>query len=147
MPATENPDVVDTLRRVMEIRKVKMTALAERVGIPYRSLQNYLYKKSPLPLDVFMKICSSLDITPEWVFSGRFHVDTHALRDALREVFGDLLEGFWFDDNVELKFNPLHKASDMAEGPRTVGTLAVLLAGAYDVAREARALRPEDDDT
>lgn len=49
MADVSESDIVDALRVLISRRKLKLVDIAETLGIPYRSLQNYMYKKARMP--------------------------------------------------------------------------------------------------
>ena len=69
---------------IAKYRRMKMTVLARRAGVPYRTLQNYIYKVSSPGLKEFLQLCAAINVKPELVF-GRF-ADVDDLGKLLREI-------------------------------------------------------------
>jgi hypothetical protein len=51
MTLEPSADVIDNLRIALKNRKLKLTVVAERLNIPYRSIQNYFAKRSDMPVN------------------------------------------------------------------------------------------------
>lgn len=139
-------DIVDVLRDLIERRKIKLTRLARDTGIPYRSLQNYLSKKSPLPLTAYLKICSRIGITPDYPISDRFRIEKYPLQQAIIDVMGPLLDAVELDADSRLSIRPSAGEHDPQHVRRVAGFLAVMIDGRYDLLRELELSKPEEDD-
>jgi hypothetical protein len=138
--------IIDVLRHLIERRKIKLTALARDTGIPYRSLQNYLSKKSRLPLPAYLKICSRIGITPDYPVIDRFKIAHHALQQAIIDVMGPLLDAVELDEDSRLSIRPSVGEHDPHHVPRVAGFLAAMIDGRYDILREMELDEPGDDD-
>lgn len=88
---TEDQPVLDGIRALMKKRKITLRELASRVGIPYRTLQNYLNGNSRFPAYVFLNICETLGLGRHYVLSGSADVSYQELVDSIIQVFGDEL--------------------------------------------------------
>ncbi len=149
MAEWSNLEIVPTLREAMAKRSVKLTDLARLTGIPYRSLQNYFSRKTEMPASVYLKICAQLGLDPFYVKEEKFLIEYYPLRKALVRTLGGLLptHDFLPDRTMALV--------EYSGEPRTehqlwkdAGTVAILLAGAYDQERELELHSPliDDDD-
>lgn len=139
-------DIVDALRAVMKRRKIKLIDIAADIGVPYRNLQNYMYKKAKIPLDTYIKICNRIGVTADYPAHGRFNISTHDMQEAIISVFGhELLNSIQFDEHLNWTIGPRRERDD-ARIRSTAMTFATLLGGAYDRARESRLLPEETDE-
>ena len=143
MTDVSESDIVDALRAVISRRKLKLVDLAKSLDIPYRSLQNYMYKKARMPLDVYIRLCSFIGITADYPIQGRFKLAHHDLQNALIEVFGEeFFNSIDFDEHLRWTMTP-RRERDQARVRRTAGSFAIQIAAEYDLNREGN-LRPED---
>lgn len=146
MADVSESDIVDALRVLISRRKLKLVDIAETLGIPYRSLQNYMYKKARMPLDVYIRLCGVVGVTTDYPILGRFKLSHHDLQHALIEVMGaEFFNSIDFDDHLRWTMSP-KREKDYARIARTAGEFAALIAAQYDQAREAhiRADEPEE---
>lgn len=137
--------IIDAVRDVMDRRRLKLTDIARDIGIPYRSLQNYMSKRSMIPLDVYIKLCARIGITPDYPVAEKFKLDTYAVREAFERVFGSTFFNFISvsdDLTVELDTTREH---DAASARNAAHVVAALFAGAYDLSRELALTRSEDE--
>ena len=145
MADVSESDIVDALRAVISRRKLKLIDLARSLDIPYRSLQNYMYKKARMPLDVYVKLCSQLGITADYPIQGQFKLAHHDLQDALIEVFGEeFFNSIDFDEHLRWTMTA-KRERDQARIRRTAGSFAIQVAAEYDLNREAN-LKPDDSE-
>ncbi|WP_245282520.1 MULTISPECIES: helix-turn-helix transcriptional regulator [Hyphomicrobiales] len=136
-------DIVEALRAIMARRKLKLADLAKSLDIPYRSLQNYMYKKARMPLDVYVRLCSLLGVTADYPIQGRFRLEHHDLQQAMIEVFGEeFFNSIDFDEYLRWTMTP-KRERDPARIRRTAGSFAVQIAGEYDQLRELN-IKPDD---
>ena len=66
---------------------LNVTRLAERAGLPYRTLQDYLSGKHRVPASAIPGLARTLDVSADWLLTGEpvaLHPPT--LRRALRRV-------------------------------------------------------------
>lgn len=128
--------VVDTLREVIDRRKLKITNVAEEAGIPYRTLQNYLAKTSRMPLAAYFDVCRAVGVPPDYPVARRFKIDHHALQQALIDILGPTLNSIDVSEDFRLGL----RSSD---GPdenhirRVAGFLSAMINSRYDLIREA----------
>ena len=147
MPPDASADVVDNLRVALKNRAVKLTVLAEKLGIPYRSLQNYFSKRSDMPLGVYIRICQYAAIPPQYPIHGlRFTIAWHPLQNALINILGDNLPGFSIDEKGMYLEPPPSERRDAATLRRDAMNLVALLESEYDQALERDVCRPLDED-
>ena len=137
-------DPIDCLRDTLRKRGVKLTSVAEKTGIPYRSLQNYFAKKSEIPLTTFLSICRAADIPPEWpIYGNRIKLDQALLRQALVDVMGDALPTVVDAERLSVSPRP-QSPLDRANIWKDAGVLAALVEGRYDQGA-LRAVERSDD--
>jgi len=144
--AESDSEIIDALRDLMTQQKLKMTDVAKGINIPYRSLQNYMAKRSPMPLSVYIDVCEWIGITPDYLAKGRFKLDHHALQRAIIEVFGEeLFNSIDFDDHMRWTIGPKREL-DRARLRRAAGAIAGWIEGAYGQAREIGKRTPDEED-
>ncbi|XYD09645.1 helix-turn-helix transcriptional regulator [Methylobacterium sp. NMS12] len=135
--------LADTLRAAMAKRSVKLTDLAQLTGVPYRSLQNYLTRKTDMPASVYLKICAQLGLDPFYVAAEKSALDYRALRGALVNALGQHLPTHEFDEKGEMHLVPYAGPErDRADLWRDAGTVAHFVAAEYDRDSEAQLHQP-----
>jgi hypothetical protein len=136
-------DAIAVLRSLVEQRRLKMTDVAAEIGVPYRSLQNYLYGTTRMPLEVYIELCAHVGVTADYPFEGRFKLDHHTLQKAIADVFGDSISGIDVSRDSVLSVGPSQRSLPKDHVQRVAGFLAALIAGRYDVLREADLLQTD----
>lgn len=130
--------VIDTLREVIDRRKLKLKVIAEEAGVPYRSLQNYLSKSTRIPLATYLDVCRVIGIPPDYPIARRFKIDHHALQQALIDAIGPALNAIDVDDDsTNLGIRSSVGEHDEKHVRRIAGFLAAMINGRYDLIREA----------
>lgn len=136
--------IIDTLRALMTQQNLKMTDLAKGIDIPYRSMQNYMSKRSPMPLGVYIATCGWIGITPDYPVRGKFELAHHDLQRALLDVFGEeFFNSVDFDDHLNWVIGP-RRPMDKRRAVSNAGIFATFLAGEYDQTRRANMREPEE---
>lgn len=137
--------IVETLKGAMKARGLRLTNVAQLTGIPYRSLQNYFSRKTEMPATTYLRLCAALGLDPDYVRRQRFDLDQDVLRKAIVRSLGPLVPTYVFYPNGSLGPEAA-SAVDRTEQQilRDAGTLAHVLAGAYDVLKEAELQVPLD---
>lgn len=136
---------ITELRRIIDRRKVKITYLAKRVGIPYRTLQNYLSGRHRIPLQAYIDICYKLGITAEYPLVGKFKLDHHALQKAILMALGPVLPYIELNKSSEMSVRK-EPIKDDTDAIRIAGFLAAMIAGHYDLRREVELGTPVFDE-
>lgn len=135
--------IAATLRATMEKRSIKLTDLARLTNVPYRSLQNYLSRKTDMPASVYLKICAQLGLDPFYVATEKFPIEYYALRKALVGVIGQQLPTHEFSEAGDMQLVPYAgPLRGEAELWKDAGTVAHFVASAYDRNRERDLHRP-----
>lgn len=135
------PEVMTRLRDVLKRRKIKVTWAAERLGMPYRRLQNYLYGQSDMPVDVLFGLADLAGVSVDCLRKDKHVLDSSALRSALVEVLGDAMPHCEIEDaTFKVRLRPAGAALDV----RSAGLLTFLIADRYDLALEALLAEPID---
>ncbi len=139
-------DIVEALRSIMARRKLKLASVAKTLDIPYRNLQNYMYKKARMPLDVYVRLCAVIGVTADYPIQGQFKLTYHDMQQSLIDVFGEeFFNSIDFDEHLRWTMAS-KRERDEARIRRTAGSFAVQIAAKYDQLRE-RDLKPEDTDS
>jgi len=81
----------DRIRDVIGDRDITQAALAQRLDIPYTTLNGYLNRHNRVPLDVIHDIAAELDISTDYLFE--FTKDPER-PPALSRTERRLVEGF-----------------------------------------------------
>ncbi len=120
------------IRMAMTEKHISLTAVSKEIGVPYRSLQNYLSGTSRMPAVVYVQICEYLEVDNQYVLDQSFEFSHNAFWDALWTVFGDGLL------SVELKENTTgyRNQSDHNRKQAIASELTVKLNTAYDKHRK-----------
>lgn len=135
---------IDRLRWVLDRRSIKLTDLARRTGIPYRSLQNYMYKKSRIPLSACVVICQNIGITVEYLFDDKFKLDYHILKNCIHEVLGEQLDAMDINERLELTRRQEPIINSAEHRNRVASALAAFLSSAYDRGMERGIISGKD---
>jgi len=145
MPNADDP-IIDTLRAIMARQKLKITDMAKEIGVPYRSLQNYMTKRSPMPLSVYIAACEWIGITPDYPLRGRFKLSHHDLQRALIEVFGEeFFNSIDFDEHLRWTIGP-RREIDRRRMVGNAGNFAQMISSEYDTIREGGMREPEESE-
>lgn len=79
----DDATLVRALRDVIKAKKVSLRTISERLGVPYRSVQNYVGGETRMPADFLLNVCSFIGIEPEYLVYGDFYLRENDLYDAL----------------------------------------------------------------
>lgn len=55
--------IITALRAIMNSKRVKLTDIAIKIDVPYRSLQNWFSMSSSMPLPIYIAICNELGLS------------------------------------------------------------------------------------
>lgn len=133
MTEAKRGETISALREVLKRRSIKLTTLAEKIDVPYRSLQNY-FSKTDMPLWVYESICRYSGVDPSYpIKNGRSLINRAALAEALIEVFGDALPSLSFEaESSGVVVSPANDRSKV-DLRRDASAFAVLLSSHYDL--------------
>lgn len=62
--------MVERLRLAFDAKALSVAEVAKACGIPYRTLQNYLLESRSPSSEALQKICATIKINANWLFSG-----------------------------------------------------------------------------
>ena len=125
-------ELLEGLRSAMKSRKVSVRALSERLGVPYRTLQNYLTGQTRLPAATFLSACNALGLDQHFVMTNSFELSGSDMYDAVLTVLNDVLP-LIDAPSVEADVKPrLTDKSDSAHRQVAATVLAIKLSKAYD---------------
>ncbi|WP_156967754.1 helix-turn-helix domain-containing protein [Methylosinus sp. PW1] len=145
MTDAKTDDTIAALREALRRRSIKLTTLAEKIEVPYRSLQNYL-NKNDMPLWVYEKICRYASIDPTYpINNGRSLINRNAIAGALIDVFGQELPSLSNDSDSLSVISAPAKDRSKADLRRDASAFAVLLSGHYDLNIERELSEPIDE--
>lgn len=144
MTPKSDEDLVDAIHYLIKRRGLKLPALSKDLGIKYRTLQNYLYKKSRMPIGVYLELCGRLGVPGDYPIRERFKLDFEALRGAVDATLGDVIEYIQVDDEMRLSVQP-ERLSPHRSNSRTV--IAHLLQSHYDRIMQWHLDNTKEDDT
>jgi hypothetical protein len=133
------PEVMTRLRDVLKRRKIKVTWAAERLGMPYRRLQNYLYGQSDMPVDVLFGLADLAGVSVDYLRKDKHVLDNSALQSALVRVLGATMPLVEMTSGG-LTVRPCPHGTTV--DTRSTGLLAFMIADRYDLALEASLLEP-----
>jgi transcriptional regulator with XRE-family HTH domain len=63
--------IQDRLKQIIKNKRLKITEFANICDIPYRSVQGYLRGERMLGGNTIIKICTQLNINPNWLLMGQ----------------------------------------------------------------------------
>ena len=132
--------IVDMLRGLIARRGLKLPNLAKDVGVTYRTLQSYLYKRTRMPIGVYLAICARIGVPADYPLHERFKLDFEAMRRAVDATFGDLVDHIQVGEGMQLRLSEGKGKSQS----RT--TITHLLLSHYDRLSEAQIDRETGND-
>ena len=79
--------LVTRVRAAMAVRDVSIRDLASTIGLPYRTLQNYLLGTNQMPAKIVGKVAEALNVSSDFFLLGRVDLfDMRLLSDTLHLV-------------------------------------------------------------
>ena len=132
--------IIDVLRELITRRGFKLPSLAKDLGITYRTLQSYIYKRTRMPIGVYLELCGRLGIPADYPLRERFGLDFEALRAAVDSTFGPLLDRIQVSNDLQLSLVD----GDAKGQARTV--IAHLLQSHYDRISQTRLDKAREED-
>ncbi|WP_057462601.1 helix-turn-helix transcriptional regulator [Pseudovibrio sp. POLY-S9] len=109
-----NDQLVARLKATMKLAKMSLKHMSEKIGLPYRSLQNYMSGKTRLPADVYVLMCQELGVDNQYVMQGNFHLERWPLYDAIWVSLDR--HGYWPEYVVKADVEYDDSISDMLSG-------------------------------
>lgn len=79
------------LRILLADAGISITEAAEAIEVPYRTLQNQLAGRNRMPASTFAKLTSMLEVTPDFVATGRLRLNRTSFANALMQVLREQL--------------------------------------------------------
>lgn len=142
----DDPQLVADLKALLKARKRSARSVSQAIGVPYRSMQNYLSGESRMPATVLIKTLDELGSDIRRLRHGDNLLRHADIFDAVYKVFGDYLgripldgigaRATWPD---ERSMTPEAMTAHARRG-ETATELAVRLSEAYDAfVRDQRA--------
>jgi|EndMetStandDraft_4_1072995.scaffolds.fasta_scaffold369544_1 transcriptional regulator with XRE-family HTH domain len=125
--------LIERLKYLIALSGLKLTEVAEEIGVPYRTLQNQFRGESKMPALTLVKILDVLKLTSGHLKKNPEPIDTDILRKALVRVLGDHLPRFEITDDKSI-LHPAEeglKARDEDEVRRASSILAGQIERAY----------------
>ena len=136
------PTIAENLREMMRQKKLKITDVAERSGIPYRTLQNYLYGRTEFPITAYVAVCKAASIPFEMPIQGRVKLEEGPLAIALKRTLGAMLPRITTDGQELIVHSPPN--NDANSQFLTASVLAKLITAHYQNAVEAQLKNSEE---
>ncbi|MCJ2065978.1 hypothetical protein MKK63_25195 [Methylobacterium sp. J-088] len=65
---------------------MSLRTISEHLGVPYRSVQNYVGGETRMPADFLLNVCAFIGIEPEYLMHGDFYLRENDLYDALAKA-------------------------------------------------------------
>jgi transcriptional regulator with XRE-family HTH domain len=119
-------------------QKQEMTVkvLAERLQLPYRTVQNYLTGKVKIPALFIERCCDVFGVEADYLLFGRVGIDVVAVEDAIRSVLASViarleLEGQTVTVGKESK-PQLSERSQFHHDAAVVGEIAMAMQREYE---------------
>lgn len=82
----DDATLVRALRDVIKAKKVSLRSISEHLGVPYRSVQNYVGGETRMPADFLLNVCAFIGIEPDFLVYGDFNLRENDLFDALAKA-------------------------------------------------------------
>lgn len=77
------PELLAELRAVLKRRGVSLRTISAELGVPYRSVQNYISGESKLPAVFFLRVCELAGVESDYFIQGHFRPSGPELWDAI----------------------------------------------------------------
>ncbi len=74
------------IKQAMVAHRFSIRSLSRDIGVPYRTLQNYLAGLHSMPIEVLGKICRRLSISADWVLHDGLFLPMHDLAASLERA-------------------------------------------------------------
>lgn len=139
--------LVDGLREIISRKGLKMPFLAKELGISYRSLQNYFYKNSRMPIWVYLKLCALTGISPDYLIEGRFKLEYHELLQAVEAALAPVLDGLDVDVTGKVYLRDAAEGHELRRRRVIIGYITQIIRSRYDLEREASLRRNTGDES
>ncbi len=91
MNKISNELVVEKLKLLIDDAGIKLTELANGIGVPYRTLQNQFSGSSKMSASTALSILHYLGVSSDLIVKENSALNGVAMSMALQEVFGDYL--------------------------------------------------------
>ncbi len=80
-----------TSKRGLSVKK-----LAEQLGMPYRTVQNYLTGKVKIPVEFLDKVCNFFSVEADYILFGGLDIDRNDFSSVINDVFSHILNDVEF---------------------------------------------------
>ena len=78
--------MVARIKQAMAARRYSLRKLSNNTKISYRTLQNYMLEKHPIPAETLGKICAEMGVSADWVMFDNLYVDLEMMKEALHRT-------------------------------------------------------------
>jgi transcriptional regulator with XRE-family HTH domain len=136
---THEGETLSNIRQLIKSRRVPVKYLANKLNIPYRRLQNYIYGQSEMPVSILFAIADTLGVSVDYLRFEKPSIEHHILQQALFKIFGQQLPICDTDGmHWELRPRPQAVEADF----RSAGLLAFMIRAEYEMALAQAVSRP-----
>lgn len=84
--------VASRIDRLRELNGLSLRQFAEVLGMPYRTIQNYLTGDVKIPAEFIHKSCRYFGVEIDFVFYAGIDFDRSAMAQTVSDVFGDIAD-------------------------------------------------------
>ena len=145
MATIQDDELIDGLREAISRKGLKLPFLAKELGVSYRSLQNYLYKSSRMPIWVYLGLCERVGLTPDYLTEGRFRLAHHSLVSGVETALNPILNQLDVRDDLKVVVVPERELTH-ARRRAILHVIAHAISSRYDIDRELNLWRPSEAD-
>ncbi|WP_129221561.1 helix-turn-helix domain-containing protein [Lichenibacterium ramalinae] len=79
-------EMLARLRDALKRKSVSLRHLSQALGVPYRSVQNYLGGETRMPASFLINVCGYVGLEPSFLYNGDFRPHYHDLKDAVAKA-------------------------------------------------------------
>lgn len=74
------------LRDALKRKRVSLRHLSQVLGVPYRSVQNYMGGETRMPASFLINVCGYIGLEPSFLYHGDFRPHYYDLKDAVAKA-------------------------------------------------------------
>ena len=125
--------VASRIDRFRELNGLSLREFAEALGMPYRTIQNYLTGDVKIPAEFIHKSCRYFGVEIDFVFYAGIDFDRLAMAQTVSEIFGDIVDGLTVADGaLKIRSEGKKPESDSVAEARRAGVLLHISAAIRD---------------
>ena len=79
-------EMLARLRDAFKRKRVSLRSLSQALGVPYRSVQNYMGGETRMPASFLLNVCGYIGLESGFLYHGDFRPHYHDLKDAVAKA-------------------------------------------------------------